>query len=202
LATQPTQSLAHNPKVYNTQTGFGIGKNIFLRGLVAISLAALALDSGQVKALVVSVGGTNYYVTTFIGNPLNDGAKFKTPANGGTMPWWGDEALALQFATAVGNALGQLNGPNIPINGGIYSPPNTVTGPFFATLAGELVYAAFFNFSASQVQSFTDFDFSVNYTYAEVLPPSPAVPGPLPLFGAAAAFGMSRRLRRRIQLGG
>ena len=32
--------------------------------------------------------------------------------------------------------------------------------------------------------------------------PGPAaVPGPLPLFGAAAAFGMSRRLRRRINLG-
>jgi hypothetical protein len=25
-------------------------------------------------------------------------------------------------------------------------------------------------------------------------------PGPLPLFGAAAAFGFSRRLRQRIQL--
>lgn len=28
-----------------------------------------------------------------------------------------------------------------------------------------------------------------------------ATPGPLPLLGAGAAFGMSRRLRRRIQLG-
>jgi hypothetical protein len=27
---------------------------------------------------------------------------------------------------------------------------------------------------------------------------TPAVPGPLPLFGAAAAFGWSRRLRKRI----
>ena len=30
---------------------------------------------------------------------------------------------------------------------------------------------------------------------------SASVPGPLPIFGAAAAFGFSRRLRRRIQLG-
>jgi hypothetical protein len=29
-------------------------------------------------------------------------------------------------------------------------------------------------------------------------PPAAAVPGPLPLFGAAAAFGWSRRLRKRI----
>jgi hypothetical protein len=28
-----------------------------------------------------------------------------------------------------------------------------------------------------------------------------AVPGPVPLFGAAAAFGLSRRLRRRITIG-
>jgi hypothetical protein len=33
-------------------------------------------------------------------------------------------------------------------------------------------------------------------------PPPPAVPGPLPLSGFAIAFGMSRRLRRRIQLNG
>lgn len=34
-------------------------------------------------------------------------------------------------------------------------------------------------------------------------PPSPvvAVPGPLPLMGAAAAFGFSRRLRHRVGLG-
>lgn len=30
--------------------------------------------------------------------------------------------------------------------------------------------------------------------------PSSSVPGPLPLFGAAAAFGVSRRLRKRIHL--
>jgi len=30
-------------------------------------------------------------------------------------------------------------------------------------------------------------------------PPSPHVPGPLPLFGIGAAFGISRRLRNRIK---
>jgi hypothetical protein len=45
---------------------------------------------------------------------------------------------------------------------------------------------------------------SGTYATATLAPPPPpaAVPGPLPLFGAAAAFGMSRRLRRKIQLGG
>jgi hypothetical protein len=40
-------------------------------------------------------------------------------------------------------------------------------------------------------------------TVEQVTPPSPSgVPGPLPLSGIAIAFGMSRRLRRRIQLNG
>jgi len=30
-------------------------------------------------------------------------------------------------------------------------------------------------------------------------PPAPTVPGPLPIFGATAAFGMSRRLKRRVK---
>jgi hypothetical protein len=39
-----------------------------------------------------------------------------------------------------------------------------------------------------------------SFAYAILATPT-AVPGPVPLFGAAAAFGMSRRLRRRIKLG-
>ena len=35
--------------------------------------------------------------------------------------------------------------------------------------------------------------------FTPVGPPPAAVPGPLPLFGAGAAFGWSRRLRRRIK---
>ena len=39
-----------------------------------------------------------------------------------------------------------------------------------------------------------------NTVWAQVAPASPAaVPGPLPLFGAAAAFGFSRKLRKRIK---
>jgi hypothetical protein len=42
-------------------------------------------------------------------------------------------------------------------------------------------------------------------TFAAVQPPTPSstsVPGPLPLFGAAAAFGFSRKLRNRIKKSG
>jgi hypothetical protein len=40
-------------------------------------------------------------------------------------------------------------------------------------------------------------------TFAAVQPPTPStssVPGPLPLLGAAAAFGFSRKLRKRIKV--
>ena len=35
--------------------------------------------------------------------------------------------------------------------------------------------------------------------YAEATPLAAPAPGPLPLFGAAAAFGFSRKLRKRIK---
>ena len=44
---------------------------------------------------------------------------------------------------------------------------------------------------------------SNTHVYAQATPyapPSTPVPGPLPLFGAAAAFGFSRKLRKRIKL--
>jgi len=37
-------------------------------------------------------------------------------------------------------------------------------------------------------------------TYAQATLYTAPAPGPLPLFGAAAAFGFSRKLRKRIKL--
>jgi hypothetical protein len=42
---------------------------------------------------------------------------------------------------------------------------------------------------------------TVFYATATLSPTLSAVPAPLPLFGAAATFSLSRRLRRRIRLG-
>ena len=42
-------------------------------------------------------------------------------------------------------------------------------------------------------------DFSVTWAKASPAAPAP-VPGHLPLFGAAAAYGFSRKLRKRIKL--
>ena len=58
------------------------------------------------------------------------------------------------------------------------------------------------NFSAALAEPYNE-NFDTDNTSSNTLlftPASPAsVPGPLPLFGAGAAFGWSRRLRRRIK---
>jgi hypothetical protein len=60
--------------------------------------------------------------------------------------------------------------------------PNLLSETFVATL----------NVTAGGVESV---NFRINTTNA----PTPAVPGPLPIFGAAAAFGFSRKVRNRLK---
>jgi hypothetical protein len=38
------------------------------------------------------------------------------------------------------------------------------------------------------------------FTWAQATPYTPPAPGPLPVLGAGAAFGFSRKLRKRIKL--
>ncbi len=82
------------------------------------------------------------------------------------------------------------------------STNNGATGPLFAFNASGGPFASVdFNAYISK--------FGGTVTTNSVAPDSlrvfaiqetaPPVPGPLPLFGAAAAFGMSRRLRQRIR---
>jgi hypothetical protein len=121
-------------------------------------------------------------------------ANFNTPSNGGVMPWWGNASLAQQFATVVGSSLGTGFGPSGPCfayglgGGGVeqysYIPtatPNVGAGVVLADLGGSVLPGSYY---AQAVQ---------------LSPPAPAAaPGPLPVMGAAVAFSMSRRLRRRI----
>ena len=168
----------------------------------AFAAAVLGLDSGAAKAVIVNISGIDYDVTTFVAS-FDDpavSAKFATPANGGTMPWWGDQTTAIIWSNAVNTALGTPNTVNL-------FGTNRPSGPRFAweifdsSPGNEQVrFASFLPFINGTVSSVTEGP--ALRTSAEVLPsPSPtSVPGPLPIFGAAAAFGMSRRLRRRIRL--
>ena len=164
------------------------------------SIAALAalttamIDAGGSKAAIFNIGGQDYDVTTFSGSYNSDTSRFNTPANGGVMPWWGNSGLAQQFATAVGNSMGLVLGTQ---------------GPFFAyelTSSGSVRKYGYDststpNVNISLVNSNYGGTIAPGTYYAQaslVAPSAAAAPGPLPVMGAAVAFGMSRRLRRRI----
>jgi hypothetical protein len=159
-----------------------------LAALVAATAAFSSADAAH--AVPVVVNGTTYDVTTFTGSYNSNSSRFTT----NEMPWFGSQSLAQQFATAVGIQLGK---PNLGSG-----------GPYFAFSIGTdpegrpQVSASYYEFG-SIIPTVTGIGAGENFngTYAFVSAPAPsAVPGPLPLFGAAAAFGMSRRLRRRIKL--
>ena len=166
-------------------------------GAVA-TLAALSLSPGSAQAACdpaspantcrVTVGGLQYDVTTFTGSYNSNTSKFRTPANGGVMPWWGSSNLALEFATQVGSGLGQPNNLGAPF------------GPVFAYATSGQNLRIYYYDSRYQSPSILSYDAlppGDSFTWAQVN--VSAVPAPLPLFGAAAAFGFSRKLRKRIQ---
>ncbi|MEA5414695.1 hypothetical protein [Synechococcus sp. BA-132 BA5] len=126
-------------------------------------------------------------MTTFTGSYNGNTSKFAQPPAPGVMPWWGNSSLANQFAAAVGNGFGIVN--------------STAFGPFFAYSVSGGVFVEVFVVPAGFVQSGSSFSPASTSVWAQATPVSPAdsVPGPLPLFGAAAAFGFSRKLRKRIK---
>jgi hypothetical protein len=161
----------------------------------AAALAAISLSPGSAQAFVVTVGGVQYDVTTFTGTYTNNISKFALPPAPGVMPWWGSQSLALEFADAVGENLGR---------------PDTqpYTGPYFgysfdgALMPWEQVRVCTFSneYGANCSGTYASAAISTYALATAYTPPAAPVPGPLPLFGAAAAFGFSRKFRKRIKL--
>jgi hypothetical protein len=195
------------------------GRPIFLlKGALGagVALAAISFSTGSAQAACapgtpagtcrVTVGGLQYDVTTFTGsyNGGGDTNKFAPPPAPGVMPWWGDQSKATAFATAVGDGLGAPNGGSTP------------DGPYFA-YEYDPNYNSGFGPSPAVLMSFrsnsanppavisSQYNPSGSAAWAQAAlvsspaAPAAAAPGPLPLFGAAAAFGFSRRLRKRIE---
>jgi hypothetical protein len=113
-----------------------------------------------------------------------------------SMPWWSgtfrDSTIAEQFATAVSTFFGYPN-----YEGSI--------GPLFAAseIGNVSRNATIEQGSGPDAQLFDVIRFD-SFTYAYAVPSNsnpavPEVPGPVPLLGAAAAFGYSRKLRNRIK---
>lgn len=155
-------------------------------------MAVLAsANAANALTVPVVVNGTTYDVTTFEGSYSNNSSRFTTTE----MPWFGSGSLAEQFAIAVG---AQLGTPVLGTNGPYFAYSIVFNPTFGNTSILSYSYDSSSNPPTVVKSSAGEF---FNNTYAVVSAQAPsAVPGPLPLFGAAAAFGMSRRLRRRIKL--
>ena len=149
-----------------------------------LSSAALPiLSASPAAAVVVNVGGNSYDVSVFNTSYEASTTLFQQPPTG-QMPWWGDDLLASEFAAQVYNALG--------------TGWDADYGPVFAH--GESVGQVLgIVQSVSNPLDQIDVTPASNTTVPYAIATSP-VPGPLPLFGAAAAFGWSRQLRKRIEV--
>jgi hypothetical protein len=166
---------------------------------LGVALAMGVLTAGQAQAFVVNVEGQDWDVTTFTGSYNDNEAKF----NVGEMPWWGNESLASLFAGAVGSSLGAPNGLHATLRS---------WGPKFSfsacdTTCGYLAQYSVELTSGSPVVTLhlepkgLESNGGRPLTWAQATPyTSPAAaPGPLPALGAAAGFGFSRKLRKRIK---
>jgi hypothetical protein len=136
----------------------------------------IGLDSGAAKAIIINFSGNDYEVTTFVAS-FDDpafSAKFATPANGGTMPWWGDQQTAIQWSNAVGTALGT---PNTVL--GFAAGPRFAWEIFEPSAGSEAIrFASFLPISNGTVSSVTDGP--AVRTYAEILPSLPPRSRPRP----------------------
>lgn len=176
-----------------------------LGAAVSAVIAGLVFIDSQAHAITVNVGGQNYEVTTFTGIYYGNESKFATAANGGVMPWMGSSKEAMKFALAVDSA-STLGLPNIL--GGAPAGPLFAFQSYSYLERTDTLYITQGGFVA--LRSFP-FWYVGSMTWAQVTSIGPSgggdtsggtasVPGPLPILGIAAAFGFSRKLRKRIKL--
>ncbi len=166
-------------------------------GVAASSLVfALApVSANALQTVTVTVAGNQFDVTSTQFPYTGNSAKFDLIENGGQMPWWGSAALAAAFANAVAASLGSPNSGSGPSFAYEFIP----AVPGFGDRVRVIEYQSGSG-TSSQVYAGV---FSNFYATAVSTPPpsTSSVPGPLPIFGAAAAFGAARRLRQRIGQG-
>jgi hypothetical protein len=166
-----------------------------LSGAVVGALLLPLASAIPAQALSVNVGSMSYDVSFTTTSQNLSSALFAATAPG-QMPWWGDPGLASTFAAQVYDQLG-LN---------LYQAGY---GAVFAydynpAALGE-VYGIVQNTSDTSDQLDLDSTSPLTaanpYPYAIAAPASTtAVPAPLPLLGATAAFGWARRLRSNRNL--
>lgn len=145
------------------------------------------------SALEVVVGGQRYELSVEEIAPNDQPGWFESLANGGRMPWWGDEQQAGRFAAEAGAGLGPL-GPDLPFS---------EFGPLFAFAfdQGDVLSVAQLIVPPADSQGTfpTPTDEVYRFAVGRPLAPVSSVPGPLPILGLGLGYGWSRKLRKRIQ---
>ena len=154
---------------------------------VSATVAMPLLSVAPASALTVTVGSIDYDVTVFTGSYNSNSSLFQIPP-AGQVPWWGNDMLAIDFAQQVYDQLGSGSTPG---NGPIFA--YEVSGTDILGMSQDLG-----DILIQYPETIAD-NAAVKYAIATPLNSAPAsVPAPLPVFGAAAAFGWSRRIRKRI----
>jgi hypothetical protein len=181
---------------------------------IGVALAMGAVSAGQANAVVVNVPGYGSWdVTTFTGS-YNDNLDKFSGQSPGMMPWLDNFGGVVDFATAVGGQLGFTNVANGQ-NLGPYFVSQCYGGYPICPMTGWHVlerlawngraYNGPWSFGNHNEDHFLSWDREGDgaaiRTWAVATPYTPpaAAPGPLPALGAAAAFGFSRKLRKRIK---
>lgn len=154
----------------------------------ALASCALSSSLGNGGSCTI-VDGTDTYEISIVNDSFLNA--FPTLSDQTTkMFWWGNESKAISAARAVGTAFG--------------GPPFAQYFAFNFT-TDSVVRAIRFRADIVPANALAyDNNVSNPYFYAKstlVTPagPSAAVPGPLPVLGAAASFCFSRKLRKRIK---
>jgi hypothetical protein len=153
---------------------------------VSATVALPLLSVAPASAVTVTVGSIDYDVTVFNGSYNSNSALFQIPPTG-QVPWWGNDMLAMNFAQQVYDQLGSGSTPG--------------NGPIFAyAVSGTDILGISQDFGDPLTQYYETIadNAAVKYAIATPLNSAPAsVPAPLPVFGAAAALGWSRQIRKR-----
>ncbi|MEM9735067.1 MAG: hypothetical protein AAF908_00480 [Pseudomonadota bacterium] len=104
-----------------------------MRFLIGLPVVLLLLVARGAEAVPITLGGEDLEITTITGSFIDNQTLLEA------QPWFGDSSLALQAASAVGDAFGT---PNISIFGPFFvfsfspsSAPDVNTATFFAAVS-------------------------------------------------------------------
>jgi len=148
------------------------------------------MSESGVSGLQHTIGMMNTSGWTSASNTFNYTITVTTP--GYLLDQWAATGSSSILGSGFTSTVTATNSAPSPNPNGAVNAFTTVGSP--STFTAGTLTSAFTNTFNVTSQGFTSFDNSVNQKFA-----TSSVPGPLPILGAGAAFGFSRRLRSRIK---